>query len=149
MTLTQRVDGEAGASYLELVDVLQSRGSNTHEDCVELFRRVVFSILIHNADDHLRNHGFLIGERGISLSPAYDMNPSTDRNELSLAINEIDSACDVRIALEARVHYGLSKSEAEGVVAKVAAAVASWRGEAAKLRIPKSEQDLMAGAFEP
>jgi serine/threonine-protein kinase HipA len=62
MTLTQRSDGEAGASYLELVDLLQSRGANTHGDCVELFRRVVFSILVHNTDDHLRNHGFLIGE---------------------------------------------------------------------------------------
>ncbi len=59
MALTQRSDGEAGSSYLELIDLLQSQGSNTHDDCVELFRRVVFSILIHNTDDHLRNHGFL------------------------------------------------------------------------------------------
>jgi serine/threonine-protein kinase HipA len=100
MTLTQRNDGEAGASYLELVDLLQSRGSNTHDDCIELFRRVVFSILVHNTDDHLRNHGFFIGEQGISLSPAYDINPSNERGELSLAINEVDTACDVSIAFE-------------------------------------------------
>jgi serine/threonine-protein kinase HipA len=147
MTLTQRNDGEAGASYLELVDLLQSQGSNTHADCVELFRRVVFSILIHNTDDHLRNHGFFIGEQGISLSPAYDINPSTGRNELSLAINEVDTTCDVLIALEARADYGLSKIEADGVLAQSSAAVASWRSEAAQLRIPKAEQDLMAGAF--
>src|SRR5579863_1580942 len=108
MTRTQRHDGEAGASYLELVDLLQSRGSQTHHDCLEIFRRVVFSILIHNTDDHLRNHGFFIGERGISLSPAYDINPSNDRNELSLAINEADTTCDVSIALEAHADYGLS-----------------------------------------
>jgi len=40
------------------------QGSNTRQDSAELFRRVVFSILIHNTDDHLRNHGFFIGERG-------------------------------------------------------------------------------------
>ncbi len=68
MTLTQRRDGEPGASYLELIDLLQSQGSNTRKDSIELFRRVVFSIMIHNTDDHLRNHGFFIGQRGITLS---------------------------------------------------------------------------------
>jgi serine/threonine-protein kinase HipA len=121
MTLTQRNDGEAGASYLELVDLLQSQGSNTHDDCVELFRRVVFSILIYNTDDHLRNHGFFISERGISLSPAYDINPSND---------------------------GLSETEADSVRSQVTAAVTSWRSEATQLRIPKAEQELMTAAFE-
>jgi serine/threonine-protein kinase HipA len=148
MTLTQRNDGEAGASYLELVDLLQSQGSQTHDDCLELFRRVVFSILIHNTDDHLRNHGFFVGERGISLSPAYDINPSNDRNELSLAINEVDTTCDVSIAREAHAHYGLSRAEADEVIEKAAAAVASWRREATRWGIPEAEQEFMATAFE-
>jgi serine/threonine-protein kinase HipA len=147
MTLTQRNDGEPGVSYLELVDLLQSRGANTREDCRELFRRVVFSILIHNTDDHLRNHGFFIGDRGITLSPAFDINPSIERNELSLAINEVDAACDVGIALEAHADYGLSKPDAEKIVARTTRAVAGWRREATRLRIPKSQQDLMAPAF--
>jgi serine/threonine-protein kinase HipA len=79
MTLAQRGDGEPGASYLELIDLLQSQGANTREDSRELFRRVVLSILIHNTDDHLRNHGFFLGERGITLSPAFDLNPSIER----------------------------------------------------------------------
>ena len=149
VTLTQRNDGEPGVSYLELVDLLQSQGSNTHDNCIELFRRVVFSILIHNTDDHLRNHGFFIGEQGISLSPAYDINPSIDRNDLSLAIDEVETSCDVSIALEARADYGLSQIEAEEVPARATAAVASWKIEATRLRIPKAEQDLMEGAFEP
>jgi serine/threonine-protein kinase HipA len=148
MTLTQRDDGEPGASYLELVDLLQSRGANTHADCRELFRRVVFSILIHNTDDHLRNHGFFIEERGITLSPAYDINPSTHRNELTLAINEVDTTCDVSIALEAHAEYGLSKIEANEIIEKATAAVSSWRREAALARIPKADQELMAPAFE-
>ena len=147
MTLTQRADGEAGASYLELVDLLQSRGADTHADCVELFRRVVLSILIHNTDDHLRNHGFFIDEQGLSLSPAYDINPSIERTELTLAINEFDTACDVSIALDASRDYGLSKQEANDVVQQVSAAVASWKDEAAQLRIPRAEQALMAAAF--
>ena len=147
MTLTQRADGEPGASYLELIDLLQSQGSNTHQDCKELFRRVVFSILIHNTDDHLRNHGFLIGERGITLSPAYDINPSVDRDDLSLAINEVDTHCDVSIAMDAHTSYGLSMIEAKAVVKQTTSAVASWRAEAKRYRISKAEQDLMERAF--
>lgn len=149
MTLTQRVDGEAGASYLELVDLLQSRGANTQADCAELFRRVVFNILIHNTDDHLRNHGFFIGSRGIALSPAYDINPSIERDSLSLAINEVETACDVTIAIEASRDYGLSKHESDAIVGQVRSAVESWRHEATQLRIPRAEQELMSRAFDP
>lgn len=147
MTLTQRVDGEAGTSYLELVELLQSRGVNTHVDCMELFRRVVFSILIHNTDDHLRNHGFFIGEQGISLSPAFDLNPSIERRELTLAINEIETACDVSIAMDAHRDYGLSAVEADEILKQVVVAVTSWREEASQLQIPRGEQELMAAAF--
>lgn len=148
MTLTQHKDGEAGASYLELVDLLQSRGSNRATDCEQLFRRVLFNIMIHNTDDHLRNHGFFIDALGIRLSPAYDMNPSIDRRELSLAINEVDTTCDFSIAMDAHKDYGLSSRQAERVRQEVEEAVATWRGEASRLRIPGQEQDLMAAAFE-
>jgi serine/threonine-protein kinase HipA len=148
MTLTQRTDGEPGASYLELIELLQSRGLNMRRDCVELFRRVVFNIQIHNTDDHLRNHGFFISQDGISLAPAYDMNPSLERNELTLAINEVEATCDVSIAMDASSDYGISKDEADRVVQEVNRAVSSWRTEAASLRIPKAQQEFMAAAFE-
>ena len=94
MTLTQRDDGEPGASYLELVDLLQSRGANTHADCLELFRRVVFSILIHNTDDHLRNHGFFYLRSADSRCRPLNttsIHPSIAMN-LRIAINEVDTA---------------------------------------------------------
>jgi hypothetical protein len=49
--------------------------------------------------------------------------------------------------LEAREYYGLSKKEADEVVRQVGGAVGSWRDEAARLGIPKSERDFMARAF--
>jgi serine/threonine-protein kinase HipA len=148
MTLTQHKDGDAGASYLELVDLLQSRGSNREADCEQLFRRVVFNIMIHNTDDHLRNHGFFIGALGVRLSPAYDMNPSVDRTELSLAVNEVDTECDLSIAMDAYKDYGLSAQKAEHVRREVQTAAATWREEANRLQISKAEQDRMAAAFE-
>jgi serine/threonine-protein kinase HipA len=147
MTLTQHKDGETGASYLELVDLLQSRGSNSAADCEQLFRRVLFNVLIHNTDDHLRNHGFLIDEQGIKLSPAFDINPSTDRTELSLAINEVETTCDVDIAMGAHRNYGITLQQAQQALQEVQAAVAEWRKEAIKLGITKTEQNLMAPAF--
>lgn len=147
MTLTQHTDGAAGASYLELIDLLQSRGADTRADCVQLFRRVLFNILIHNTDDHLRNHGFFIDDTGIRLSPAYDINPSIERQELTLAINEVETACDVSIAMEASQAYGLNPREASDVLKQVQGAAADWREEVTRLNIPKAEQDLMAEAF--
>jgi serine/threonine-protein kinase HipA len=149
MTLTQRIDGEDGASYLALVDLLQSRGSNTKLDCEQLFRRVLFNISIHNTDDHLRNHGFFVDETGIRLSPAYDVNPSIDRKELTLAINEVETACDVAIAIDSAKDYGLSKDDAQRLLKEVQSAVGQWQEEANRLNIPKTDQDLMAEAFQP
>ena len=147
MTLTQRSDGD-GASYLELVDLLQSRGANTLADCEQLFRRVLLNIRIHNTDDHLRNHGFFVDAQGIRLSPAYDINPSIDRNELSLAIDETEATCDVSVAMNAYKSYGISAAQAEAALKSVEMAVAIWRAEAAKFSISRAEQNLMAAAFE-
>ena len=148
MTLTQRKDGEAGASYLELVDLLQSRGADTQADCEQLFRRVLLNIRIHNTDDHLRNHGFFVGARGISLSPAYDINPSIDRNKLSLAIDETEMTCDVSVAMNAYKSYGISAAQADAALKSIEAAVATWRADATRFGIPRAEQNLMAAAFE-
>ena len=108
---------------------------------------MVFNILIHNTDDHLRNHGFFIAPDGIRLSPAYDVNPSVERRELSLAINEVETACDVSIAMDAYKDYGLSAGDTARVLSDVRSAVVEWRSMANLLGIPASEQALMAGAF--
>lgn len=109
---------------------------------------MLFNILIHNTDDHLRNHGFLIDAAGLRLSPAYDINPSVDRQELTLAINEVETTCDVSIAMEASQDYGLNLRGAAEVLKQVRDAVAGWREESIRLNIPKAEQDLMANAFQ-
>lgn len=63
-------------SYLEFVDALRQHGAAPKEDMRALWRRIVFSILISNTDDHLRNHGFLYaGPDGWRQAPAYDLNP--------------------------------------------------------------------------
>jgi len=147
MTMLQRKDGEPGASYLELVELLQMRGAQTKSDCAQLFRRVVFNICVSNTDDHLRNHGFFIEANGLVLSPAYDINPNTERRELSIAIDEVNATCDVNLALRAASGYGLCAADAEDIVTEVRTAVAKWRDEAASIGIARGEQNRMQAAF--
>ena len=69
MTLTQRRDGEPGASYWSWWSYCSGKASDTLGDTHQLFRRIVFSILIHNTDDHLRNHGFFVEDVGFDFRP--------------------------------------------------------------------------------
>jgi serine/threonine-protein kinase HipA len=147
MTLLQREDGESGASYLELVELLQSRGGRAQADCVELFRRVCFNVCTSNTDDHLRNHGCFIEPEGLVLAPAYDLNPNPSGQHLSLAIDELDASLDLAIARDAASSYGLSPRQAGLVIDEVRAAVATWREEAKVLGLRRAEVDRMAGAF--
>ena len=147
MTMTQHRDGEAGASYLELVELLQRSGADTVADTHQLFRRVVFNISIHNTDDHLRNHGFFLEAMGVRLSPAFDVNPSLDGEDLTLAIDETETLCDVEVARAAHAYYALSLKQADAVIAEVRAAVRSWRQVAEGLGVRRSEIETMAAAF--
>ena len=76
MSMLGAADGEQ-RSYLEIGDALQQYGACAGEDLKELWRRIVFNIMISNVDDHLRNHGFLYtGQAGWQLSPIYDLEPT-------------------------------------------------------------------------
>jgi serine/threonine-protein kinase HipA len=149
MTLLQRTDGDRDTSYLELIDLLQSRGAQTQADCEELFRRVVFSICISNTDDHLRNHGFFVEPTGLVLSPAFDINPNPHKRHLSLAIDEVDTSLSLDVARAAGSMYGLKKNRVDEVIREVRSASASWRREADDLGISRREQEMMSQAFLP
>lgn len=90
MTLLGK-DVSEGTSYLELAEFLARRGDPDHiqEDLEQLFRRVVFNVAVGNRDDHLRNHGFILGKRGWRLSPAFDVNPSIDKATHVLSIDAV------------------------------------------------------------
>lgn len=151
MSLLQAKDGD-GASYVEIVDELTQHGASTKADSAELFRRMVFNILVSNVDDHLRNHGFLwAGRSGWVLSPAYDLNPTpTDIKQRILSTNiSLDEAtCSIELALSQAELFGLHLLEARKVINQVGVAVATWRDVAKEAGLIKSEQDRMSSAFE-
>jgi serine/threonine-protein kinase HipA len=151
MSMLGAADNEV-RSYLEFVDVLRQYGAALKEDMRELWRRIVFTILISNTDDHLRNHGFLwAGPAGWRLSPAYDLNPvpvDIRPRVLTTAIDLEDSTASLKLTLGVASYFGLESDEARTVAAQVGRAVATWRREAAKLGLTAQEIDRMASAFE-
>ena len=151
MSMLDAQDNEP-RSYLEFVDVLRQYGAAPKEDMHALWRRIVFSILISNTDDHLRNHGFLwAGPAGWRLSPAYDLNPvPTDIKPrvLSTAIDLDDRTASLKLALEVAGYFELGEAEAHQIAGQVGHAVATWRKQAAKLGLTPAEADRMASAFE-
>lgn len=144
-------DGER-ASYPELVDVLTRTGANAAADAAELYRRMIFNILISNVDDHGRNHGFLWQDRaGWVLSPAYDLNPvpvDLKARVLSTNISLDEATCDLGLALSVAEYFGLKQSRAAEIAAQVASVVQHWRTIAEANGARPSEIKRMASAFE-
>lgn len=148
MTMLGFVDGQDGASYLDIVDFLTTYGGNVEADLEELWRRIVFSISVSNTDDHLRNHGFILHPEGWVLSPAYDINPVETGTGLSLNISDNDNALDFNLAMEVAKFFRLDEERANKILEEVTNAVKHWRSVAKKWGISNAECELKSRAFK-
>jgi serine/threonine-protein kinase HipA len=147
MTLLERREGEAGASYLDLANVLTQHGAEPAGDLEQLWRRLVFFVCVSNVDDHLRNHGFLLAEQGWLLAPAYDMNPAPDVAGLTLNISETDNAQDLGLVRDVARSFRVGARRADQIIQEVVSAVRGWRAEAERAQLSRAEQERMAPAF--
>src|ERR1022692_832759 len=150
MTMLEASDGDQ-RSYLEIAEVIEERSTAVAADLHQLWRRIAFSVLISNTDDHLRNHGFL-HERGDSwmLSPAFDLNPNPHpgSKDLSTAIDYTDTRASVDTLMSVASYFRLNASDALEVLAKVIRAVARWRTVANFHGLLQQDLDVMKPAFE-
>ncbi|MFM9844271.1 MAG: type II toxin-antitoxin system HipA family toxin [Dongiaceae bacterium] len=138
-------------SYLEIAEFLRREGSQVNEDLRQLWRRIVFNMLVSNTDDHLRNHGFLRDPNGWRLAPAYDLNPMpTDVKPRihALAIDEIDGTASFDTALQIAPMFGMVEKDAHAIATEVGSAVAGWRDVAARFGITSDKVERMASAFD-
>lgn len=150
MTMLGYTDGanaDSGASYLEIADFISKNGAKVKEDLEELWKRIVFSISVSNTDDHLRNHGFILTEKGWILSPAYDINPNELGTGLSLNISDNDNSLEYDLALEVAEYFRLKRDKAEQIIKDVKSKVSEWKTVADKYGISKTEQRMMEKAF--
>lgn len=116
-------------------------------DLRQLFRRVVFNVLTANRDDHLRNHGFLRTRTGWRLAPAFDVNPSPERHEHALALDDSVRVADLDLVRATAPLYRLSREQADGTIAEVSSAVARWHVTARGAGLPSEEIERFATAF--
>lgn len=136
------------ASYLDIADFIQTHGVNVEENLHQLWRRIVFNIAVSNTDDHLRNHGFILTDAGWELSPAYDLNPSVDKNGLALNIDMDNNALDFDLAKSVGEFFRLSEFQMNAIIKEVTGSVKNWKKVADKIGISKNEREFMQAAFK-
>lgn len=124
-------NSDEGGFYTDIADVIRQISSKPVDDLNELWRRIVFTILVSNKDDHLKNHGFVYagGDRW-RLSPAFDINPSPSRHRVleTGIIQGGPFVASLDIALEACEFFEVSSEDAKQKAADIAATIqANWR----------------------
>jgi len=150
MTMTGNTETtlkEITPSYLDIVDIIENYGDNVEANLHQLWRRIIFNIAISNTDDHLRNHGFILNQKGWTLSPAYDLNPSIEKNGLSLNIDMDDNALDFELAKSVGEYFRLNKVEMKNIIDEVLSIVNKWKEFAKQIGISNKEIILMEPAF--
>lgn len=151
MTLLGKTDGASaadGSSYLDIASFIKSYGARPKEDLLELWKRVVFNMAVTNTDDHLRNHAFILTDKGWILSPLFDVNPVPFGDELSLNVNEDDNRINVELAIKTAVKFGIKESEAEKYAEEILIKVRdNWEKLALYYKLTRSQIENMRPAF--
>ena len=135
------------ASYLELAEFIQNHGTQVDANLEQLWRRIVFNIAVSNTDEHLRNNGFILTDKGWVLSPAYDINPSIDKDGLALNIDMYNNALDYDLAKSVGEFFRLNNSKMDRIIEEVLSVVSTWNKVAQSIGISNADQNMMAKAF--
>jgi serine/threonine-protein kinase HipA len=140
--------------YPELAQLLRRRGvtaGGRHlEQMGELFRRMVFNIVIDNTDDHEKNHALLMADTGeYDLSPAFDVVPSGHSlgyQQMRVGADAADST--LANALSECGQFGLKKREAIDQITLVCTAVAGWKEHFERAGVSKRDIETLAGQID-
>ena len=151
MTLLGKTDGASaadGSSYLDIAAFIKSYGAQPKKDLGELWKRIVFNMAVTNTDDHLRNHAFILTDKGWILSPLYDVNPVPYGDELSLNVDEEDNSISIDLAVQTAVRFGISESDAEAQAEEILKIVREdWEKTAAGYGLSRRQIEVMRPAF--
>lgn len=111
------------SSYVALADLMRRDFQNGGAARTELFRRIVFNIAVGNTDDHARNHAAFWDGEALQLTPAYDIAPQvrsgSDANQAMDISRGRDRRSRFSTCVAAAGEYGLSRSDAQGIVEHV------------------------------
>ena len=143
---------DQSAAYTMIADAIRQHGDDVTNDLHELWRRMVFSLLASNCDDHARNHGFLMQRPGHwSLSPAYDLNPvpEIERSQMNkTAISENAGEPSLDAAMRVTARFAIKPIQAKQILREVFDAVRSWRAVGKKIRLKSGTLAAYESAFD-
>lgn len=119
-------EDNAAGSYVELAQTLRRLSCEPRTDVLELYRRMVFNLVVGNTDDHVKNHGVLLlydanGTLGYRLAPAFDlvMQLSGNSGYQSLALLPGEMASSLALARAAAPQFGLGPGQADTVIREI------------------------------
>ena len=142
-----RAAGEA-MGYPELAQLIRRLGhpEQVRAQQQELFRRMVFNILIDNTDDHEKNHALVRGDDGFyALSPAFDVLPSAQGlGYQQMRVGAQGHESSIANALSEARAFGLTDAQARQTVAEIATQVAQWKAVFKHLHVRDADMDLLA-----
>ena len=144
---------EQDYSYTEIADAIRANGYEPNQDLQQLWRRMVFNLLITNVDDHLQNHGFLhVGKGQWRLAPAFDINPfpDKDRESKTWLSEQTGPITDVTALLDQCAYFALTTDNALKILSAVYIAVKHWKTTAVNVTVGLKpyELDDFSPAFE-
>ena len=144
--------GDEGGYYTDIADVIRQISRKPVDDLQELWRRIVFTILVSNTDDHLKNHGFIYAGGGQwRLSPAFDINPAPERHRVLetgiMAGGSFDAS--IEVAIEACEFFDLILGEAKASASHAARTIReNWKDALKHEGASSQEIKQYSGAFE-
>lgn len=140
-------------SYPLLADQLRRWSDEPGEDCLELFRRMVFNAAVTNNDDHPRNHAVRRTVRGWRLTPAYDLVPaplvSLERRDLAMTAGTYGRTASIYNLLSQCGRFGLSTEAARREIENIVAVVRNWRDHFLGCGVSEKDVEYVAQAFLP
>ncbi len=152
MTMLGKTDGASsadGTSYLDIASFIRSNGKEPQKDLLELWKRIVFNMAITNSDDHLRNHGFILTNKGWVLAPLYDVNPVPYGDTLSLNVDDTSNEISISLAISSAEYFGIKKADAEGIASSILLVIKNnWERLATDYGLSKSSKLYMKPAFQ-
>lgn len=110
-----------GGSYIEFAQVIRRIGADPEHDLQQLYRRLIFNLVIDNTDDHVKNHGMLhVKGNQYRLAPAFDVVMQlTNVGYQELAIVPGNHNSKISLAIQAAPHFGLNERDANAIIEEI------------------------------
>ena len=141
-----------GAFYTDISESLRAHALDPRGQMAELYRRILFTILVSNTDDHLKNHGLLHAGGGRwTLSPAFDINPQPfRRRQLETGISEVSgNTASIEAALEASPVFGIPREAAAAELSRITSIIdEQWQPSLLAEGMTVEEVELYRPAFD-